>query len=392
MRAVWRLLAPYCMTPVCHTIVRMIFRRKEKVITNHETDGEDHTSSVVAVGPSSNSPRPMRRSLRRWLVRLGLLLSLVMVFVPVLLFQPSWWYPQQLFDPAQQQQQPVLSHEAWQQMLDTFQSSLYEARAHPDIFLPIVLRGRKVYCRKEHAEWFKDNERFDNLVAVLEYALSFKVEAKTTWGLSSNYYFYRGRQQQQQATVLHLPLANHQSIPLVFLMGDYKTCYGKLFPRFAWCTMRDGETCPVFPVPTYTIFRSRPDQSAEEQVFHLELEQKYPWASKLRQAVWRGVATGIAPNGWNSLPRAQLVNYSQVYPDLIDAALVDSTQFQNMYPTEEPKLRNLSRFAGRMEMEDYQKYRAVVDIDGNSWSARFGQLLCMNTVVIKVRAFVLSHS
>lgn len=37
-----------------------------------------------------------------------------------------------------------------------------------------------------------------------------------------------------------------------------------------------------------------------------------------------------------------------------------------------------------MPMDDFQKYRAILDIDGNSWSSRFGKLLCYNSVVLKV--------
>jgi hypothetical protein len=37
-----------------------------------------------------------------------------------------------------------------------------------------------------------------------------------------------------------------------------------------------------------------------------------------------------------------------------------------------------------MPMEDFQNYRAVLDLDGNSWSERFPKLLCQNSVVIKV--------
>jgi hypothetical protein len=34
--------------------------------------------------------------------------------------------------------------------------------------------------------------------------------------------------------------------------------------------------------------------------------------------------------------------------------------------------------------DDFQKWRAVVDLDGDSWSSRFGSLLCSNSVVLKV--------
>jgi len=39
----------------------------------------------------------------------------------------------------------------------------------------------------------------------------------------------------------------------------------------------------------------------------------------------------------------------------------------------------------RIRMYDFQKYRAIVDVDGNSWSMRFGLLLCFSSVVIKVQ-------
>ena len=35
-------------------------------------------------------------------------------------------------------------------------------------------------------------------------------------------------------------------------------------------------------------------------------------------------------------------------------------------------------------LEDFATYRAVLDTDGNSWSSRFGRLLCQNSVVLKV--------
>jgi hypothetical protein len=37
-----------------------------------------------------------------------------------------------------------------------------------------------------------------------------------------------------------------------------------------------------------------------------------------------------------------------------------------------------------MNFSDFQRYRAVLDVDGNSWSERFPKLLCSNSVVIKI--------
>ncbi len=38
----------------------------------------------------------------------------------------------------------------------------------------------------------------------------------------------------------------------------------------------------------------------------------------------------------------------------------------------------------KMDQDDFMKYKAILDIDGNAWSARLGKLLCFYSVVIKV--------
>jgi hypothetical protein len=40
----------------------------------------------------------------------------------------------------------------------------------------------------------------------------------------------------------------------------------------------------------------------------------------------------------------------------------------------------------KMAQDDFQRYKAILDIDGNAWSARLGKLLCYNSVVIKVES------
>jgi hypothetical protein len=39
----------------------------------------------------------------------------------------------------------------------------------------------------------------------------------------------------------------------------------------------------------------------------------------------------------------------------------------------------------KIRMLDFQKYRAIIDVDGNSWSSRFAKLLCYASVVLKVQ-------
>ena len=45
----------------------------------------------------------------------------------------------------------------------------------------------------------------------------------------------------------------------------------------------------------------------------------------------------------------------------------------------------------RMVQDDFQKYKAILDIDGNAWSARLGKLLCYNLVVIKVEPMFVGY-
>jgi hypothetical protein len=39
---------------------------------------------------------------------------------------------------------------------------------------------------------------------------------------------------------------------------------------------------------------------------------------------------------------------------------------------------------GRSPMEDSMRFKAVIDIDGNSWSERFPRLMCYNSAVIGI--------
>ncbi|KAL9179836.1 hypothetical protein ACHAXT_007806 [Thalassiosira profunda] len=88
-------------------------------------------------------------------------------------------------------------------------------------------------------------------------------------------------------------------------------------------------------------------------------DNTYAWETKKRIAVWRGGLTG---GGWRNRM------YDLVEPSpLVDARVVTKRQRQDALP-----------------FQEFQKYRAVIDVDGNAWSGRFPNLLCMNTPVIKV--------
>lgn len=184
-----------------------------------------------------------------------------------------------------------------------------------------------------------------------------------------------------------------EPFPFNFEWMDLTTCHEKSFlngiPFFAYLTFANSdpdETCMPLATPTYeqwgkyqNIITSRHWISIFQQQ-----EQENPWDAKINKAVWRGSTTGekwMFPN-WRDLPRVKLVQIAAEHSHLIDAGL---TNFNNRNDTEIKEIMDLGLAGQRIEMHDYQKYKSIIDIDGNSWSSRFADLLCMNSVVIKVQ-------
>jgi len=96
--------------------------------------------------------------------------------------------------------------------------------------------------------------------------------------------------------------------------------------------------------------------------------------------------TGPNVPDWRDKPRAKLVQKSiyEEHNQTIDAAFA-----KHPNPTKnELEARNASLVVPRMEEFDYMKYRAILDIDGNSWSSRYGIILCFNSVIIKVSRLI----
>jgi len=172
------------------------------------------------------------------------------------------------------------------------------------------------------------------------------------------------------------------SFPFILSHGDHTACnnvHDKEIPIFSWYTTA---TCNYsWPVPDYHI-ASITKESTQEWNQQFEMwNQEYPWNEKAKKAVWRGSMTGPNVHDWREKPRAQLVQYSiDQHNQTVDASFVEHSN-----PTEnELQARNMSMVVPRMKEADYMKYRAILDIDGNSWSSRYGILLCFNSVVIKV--------
>ncbi len=76
---------------------------------------------------------------------------------------------------------------------------------------------------------------------------------------------------------------------------------------------------------------------------------------------------------------------SLAYPEIFDAKITAILHAETKYQSQlEHELGDQPIGDSQLPFHDFQKYRGIIDIDGHSWSGRFGSLLCMNSVVLKV--------
>jgi len=200
--------------------------------------------------------------------------------------------------------------------------------------------------------------------------------------------------------------------PFLGWFGDYigcnrhnwkKTDINYSIPLFT--TAANVDCNFTFPFPTYQTSRDAKKSSLEWEHAMRDYQQRYPWERKRRQIVWRGGLTGLILNATHKSPRWNMVRYvkelkrqheqqqqrqreekeeqqEEEEPFLFD---VGATRLP---PRQEEWTSDLHEVGGLVEgispMEDFQLYRGILDLDGNSWSSRFGALLCYNSVVLKV--------
>jgi hypothetical protein len=188
---------------------------------------------------------------------------------------------------------------------------------------------------------------------------------------------------------LHTDAGGGGSFPFLVWYGDYKSCnyqnwQGRYsIPLFTTCA---AVNCThAFPLPTYKSIRNSQPTPEDWTVQMQNYAQTYPWESKLPRVVWRGSLSG--PNSDYQSDRWRLVKLvherrASLEEDLFDIGLTS-------IPSRHDHLQlNVSQVGGLVSplkpMEAFQRYIGILDIDGNSWSSRFGALLCYNSVVLKV--------
>lgn len=166
---------------------------------------------------------------------------------------------------------------------------------------------------------------------------------------------------------------------LVFLAnyGDSRQCAGDL----PILSLSAPVNCPTaFPVPNYdqvklALFRQR--RRRHQQT----VTQQQQWLNLKPQVIWRGSPTGRQMIENNA--RIQLCRKALEFPHLVDAKLVLSKPTYVNLLEQEMNASIARQIVGKRSV--FTNHRAVLDIDGNSWSSRFASLLCSSQVVLKVQ-------
>ena len=196
------------------------------------------------------------------------------------------------------------------------------------------------------------------------------------------------------------------SIPLFTVAAQSKDCnYTVPFPNF------------------YQISFSLDDNVTRDKRMKRGLPE-YSWSQKQSKIVWRGSLTGGIADNVTKCPRWKMVETmyqiekrrrelhhqnnrskatttttrniegvnestslpkSSDYQEIFDVKITAIEEPDKIYQSQlEHDIGDQPIVKSRLQLHQMQWYRGVIDIDGHSWSGRFGSLLCMNSVVMKV--------
>lgn len=259
-----------------------------------------------------------------------------------------------------------------------------------EAYVPIILENRTILCRNSHKGTIS-NARIHSFIETMHVGMKSSDILANSDGttslpiilIESDSSGCLHRNHPHVANWLH----HHPRFASRYSIHDHVD--QAFFPRFTWHTPSPKYGtgwCKAIGMTGYESSSLINDQCNTwffdctwDRTFK-NYEYKYPWQSKIDRAVWRGSTTGPQYVPFDDLPRAKLVKKSMGRPDIIDAgftSFVQGWEWQN--------LSKQTIAASAIPFEDLMKYRAIIDIDGNTWSSRFTKLLCTNSVIIKVR-------
>lgn len=174
--------------------------------------------------------------------------------------------------------------------------------------------------------------------------------------------------------------------PFFAFFGDFKKCNYKNY--------EETDSIPVFtesatvgcdyafPTPSYQeVFDARTDRY---RGMFREYKAQFPLGSKIRKVVWRGTLSTNDPQHVYESIRWRLLKevHQSQRNDMYD---IGFTKIPNHNHRANERLDEVGGLAEYISpMSNFMNYLAILDMDGASWSSRFGSLLCYNSVVIKV--------
>ena len=308
------------------------------------------------------------------------------------------WYPRR--------SQPIVQ-ERWSttsiESKDTYSFPKWDGRgiSIDDVLLFILAAARKLastvnsektrlrfpetlYVLDRHGIWVSFTIRLRTWKMMIEPRL-----LPTEWMMREGWRVMETERQSSNESVmsqwptLYKSLYEGDGVPFLTWYGDYKSCNlhnwgNRSIPLF---TTAVPVSCQHgFPMPAYNTYVLSKENSNDWKSTMKEYEEKYPWESKIPKVVWRGSLSAVNDDLQSVRWRlCQLATESNA--TTLDVGLVS-------IPSRHDHLNLDWNVVGgkvhRIPQTDFQKYTAVLDVDGNSWSSRFGELLCYNSVVLKV--------
>ncbi|GLI63564.1 hypothetical protein VaNZ11_006555 [Volvox africanus] len=137
-----------------------------------------------------------------------------------------------------------------------------------------------------------------------------------------------------------------------------------------------GFTLPSFSVWSQSLGR------VQMAAYHSCVWNRYPPYERKPLAVWRGSTTGARKptvENYQLVTRLKLHLLAQNHSGILDAKI-------NKFTKDIPDpVRAQITSGDRIDSEDYNRYSAIIDVDGNGWSDRFGHaLIHYSTPVLKM--------
>ncbi|CAD7696621.1 unnamed protein product [Ostreobium quekettii] len=140
-----------------------------------------------------------------------------------------------------------------------------------------------------------------------------------------------------------------------------------------------------FAMPSWSTYINSRGPQQLEAMFEC-LQTKYPRKGRARRAVWRGSTTGFSSlntSNYMMNTRVRLAFLGRFNTHLMDAGLSSYVQLNR---SDEHVVEVLERdvpLVPRIEMDDFNDFEVIIDLDGNAWSDRFSQLVVFNTPLFK---------